>query len=270
MIGISKIGGERIRFNSNVVVQVSGLRHQRPRVPAARRPADHRQLAAVPQREAEPLVPQPVHQLQSSTPAGTPTATGCSAAATSTRSVNFINNWSVGGGGNLQRPYFDDRATRGGPGVYIEGYKTFWSWFNTDNRKPISLNEFNGMGRDGDQVVVPRPRDLRVTYRPMPAITVSTGVRVNRAVNDAQWIGLVTDARDHYVFGRTRSDDRRAHPALQLHDDAEPVAAALRGAVRLGGRLRRLQGAGEPPQPRLRRALLAVRLTAPTTTRTST
>ena len=36
--------------------------------------------------------------------------------------------------------------------------------------------------------------------------------------------------RDHYVFGRTRPDDRGAHRARQLHDDAEPVAAALRAS----------------------------------------
>ena len=51
-------------FQLERVVQVSGLRRQRHRVPAAGRPAVDRQLAAVPQREAESLAPEPLHQLQ--------------------------------------------------------------------------------------------------------------------------------------------------------------------------------------------------------------
>jgi hypothetical protein len=41
-----------------------------------------------------------------------------------------------------------------------------------------------------------------VTYRPMSPLEISSGVQVNLAVRDAQWVENVTDTRTHYVFGR--------------------------------------------------------------------
>jgi len=125
------------------------------------------------------------------------------------------------------------RATRGGPAVYFEGYKVFWSWFNTDNRKPISLNGFNGMGRDGIKSWF-RDHEFSATYRPIQAITVTTGVRVNRLVNDSQWTALVTDSRDHYVFGRidqttvalTQRFNYTMTPNLSLQLYAEPFVSS--------------------------------------------
>src|SRR5207248_8153283 len=113
----------------------------------------------------------------------------------------FINNWAVGGGTNFNAVEFDDRVTRGGPGVYSEGHHTFWSWFDTDNRKRLSLNFFTGGGSDSIRSWF-RDHEISATYRPIAALTVTSGVRINRAVNDSQWTGLVTDTSDHYVFGR--------------------------------------------------------------------
>ena len=36
----------------------------------------------------------------------------------------------------------------------------------------------------------------------MSAVTLTSGLRINRALNESQWIELVADTRDHYVFGR--------------------------------------------------------------------
>jgi Domain of unknown function (DUF5916) len=92
-------------------------------------------------------------------------------------------------------------VTRGGPVVLSEGFDNFWSWFNSDNRRKVSANFFTGAGRNGlgswfaDQ-------EWSLTFRPISALTFTSGLRINRAVNDTQWTGLVTDTADHYVFGR--------------------------------------------------------------------
>ena len=91
--------------------------------------------------------------------------------------------------------------TRGGPVVLTEGFDNFWSWFNSDNRRKVSVNFFGGAGKNGlgswfaDQ-------EWSITIRPISPLTITSGVRVNRAVNDTQWTGLITDTADHYVFAR--------------------------------------------------------------------
>ena len=116
-------------------------------------------------------------------------------------SATFVNNWQAGGGVNTNKLTSDDRMTRGGPVVLTEGFDTFWSWFNSDNRRRVSANVFVGGGQNGvgswfsDQ-------EISLTFRPISPLTITSGVRINRAVNDTQWTGLVTDTKDHYTFGR--------------------------------------------------------------------
>jgi uncharacterized protein DUF5916/cellulose/xylan binding protein with CBM9 domain len=117
--------------------------------------------------------------------------------------VNFKNNWSAGGGVGLELREFDDRLTRGGPGAYAEGYRNFWSWLNTDNRKPLSLSMFSGAGRNGVGGWF-RENNVDLTYRPMSAITVATGLQINRSASDHQWVELVTDSTGHYVFANIK------------------------------------------------------------------
>ena len=116
-------------------------------------------------------------------------------------SATFVNNWHAGGGVNTNRLTSDDRMTRGGPVVLTEGFDNFWSWFNSDNRRRVSVNFFTGGGRNGlgswfaDQ-------EWSLTFRPISPLTITSGVRIDRAVNDTQWTALVTDTADHYVFAR--------------------------------------------------------------------
>jgi hypothetical protein len=114
-------------------------------------------------------------------------------------SANFVNNWSAGGGIETQKRGLDDRVTRGGPAVFMEGADNFWSWFNTDNRKKISLNFFTGAGQDGLRSWF-RGHEISATYRPVASLTVTSGVRVNRNRNQNQWTDNVTDSTKHYVF----------------------------------------------------------------------
>jgi len=115
--------------------------------------------------------------------------------------ITFVNNWSVGGGVGTNRLNVDDRLTRGGPAVLTEGFDNFWSWLNTDNRKRVSLNLFGAAGRNGVGSWF-ADNETSVTFRPISSLEITSGVRLNRAVNDTQWTGLVTDTTDHYTFGR--------------------------------------------------------------------
>ena len=102
-------------------------------------------------------------------------------------------------GGGLGRDWsvFDDRLARGGPGGLAGGYTVFWSWLNSDNRRQVSFNVFNGGGRDryGSWH---RDHELTVTYRPTSGLTLTPGIRINRGVRDYQWVEKVDD--DHYIF----------------------------------------------------------------------
>ena len=113
--------------------------------------------------------------------------------------VEFINNWSTGGGIGKDFSFFDDRLTRGGPGGLVNGYDLLWSFLNSDSRKPIWINVFNGVGRDG-QGTWHRDHELNVNFRPQPALTVTPGVRINRASRDSQWVENVTGEGGHYIF----------------------------------------------------------------------
>ena len=150
-------------------------------------------------------------------------------------SVTLLNNWSMGGGYGMQPMGFDDRLTRGGPGGYAEGFDTFWSWVNSDTRRRVSANIFNGGGRNGVGSWF-RDHELELTFRPMSALTVTSGFRINRALNETQWIELVTDPRDHYVFGRidqttvalTERLNYTMTPNLSLQLYGEPFVSAGR------------------------------------------
>jgi hypothetical protein len=145
----------------------------------------------------------------------------------------FINNWSVGGGYSVNGLSFDDRATRGGPVVAMEGSREFWHYVNTDNRRAVSLNYNGGLGGDGHGSSW---RDISpsVTYRPMPSLMVSAGIRYRTNTTDSQWVEQITDTADHYVFGHldqtTVSLTARVNytmtPNLSLQLYAQPFVSA--------------------------------------------
>ena len=146
--------------------------------------------------------------------------------------ANFVNNWSGGGGVGVNGRTLDDRMTRGGPIVLTQGFKSFWSFFNTDNRKPVSLSVFNGAGGDGFGSWF-REHNVSVTLRPITPLTITSGVRLNRSADDTQWTGKFTDSRAHYTFGRisqtTVSLEERLNftmsPTLSLQLYAQPFVS---------------------------------------------
>jgi hypothetical protein len=115
--------------------------------------------------------------------------------------VTFANNWQAGGGTfrPLSNHGFDDRATRGGPGLIAEQGGEAWFFVYSDNRRKFSAGLEGDWGSDSHntswQVWYPS-----MTVRPIPAIMFSLGVNLNPSHQDAQWVNNVADSQTHYVF----------------------------------------------------------------------
>ena len=81
---------------------------------------------------------------------------------------SFKNNWSHRASASTRAPgSFDDRATRGGPGANFDSSWSFWSYVNTDDRKPVAFDTFLGGGNSefGPHFFDANPA---LTFRPMP------------------------------------------------------------------------------------------------------
>ena len=100
---------------------------------------------------------------------------------------SFKNNWGTGFGINRERGSFDDRATRGGPGANYDAIGSFWSYVNTDDRKPVAFDTFIGGGYSefGPHFFNVNPG---LTFRPLPSLSISGGFRFNKFDQDAQWV----------------------------------------------------------------------------------
>jgi uncharacterized protein DUF5916 len=94
------------------------------------------------------------------------------------------------------------------------------------------VNMFNGGGRNGVGSSF-HDHEATITYRPISAVTVSSGVRVNRANHADQWTNLITDTKDHYVFAHldqttvvlTERFNFTMSPTLSLQLYAEPFVS---------------------------------------------
>jgi hypothetical protein len=145
----------------------------------------------------------------------------------------FTNNWSTGGGYNINGLNFDDRTTRGGPGVYMQGGRGVWYYVNSDNRRAVSL-VYNGSWFVDGRGSMSRDFNPEFTIRPVPALMLSTGLRFSRNVADSQWVGEVTDSSKHYVFGHldqttvalTERFNYTLTPNLSIQLYAQPFVSA--------------------------------------------
>jgi hypothetical protein len=147
--------------------------------------------------------------------------------------ATWVNNWNMGGGYNFSFLEVDDRATRGGPAVYNGGFRTGWHYLNSDPRRQLQLNYFIGGGSNGEGQTF-FDFNPGITFRPLPALTVKQGLRLSKNTYGAQWVDKVTDAADHYVFGDldqktvalTTRVDYTVTPNLSLELYAEPFVSA--------------------------------------------
>jgi hypothetical protein len=122
----------------------------------------------------------------------------------------FTNNWSTGGGVNVNATTFDDRLTRGGPGGYRNPNVNGWYYFNTDNSRIASFHWDSNFFRDrpgsgGVGVTYNFSVNPRVQFRPVPAVSTEVGILQARDVEDTQWVAnLQGTDRSHYVLGRLK------------------------------------------------------------------
>jgi len=232
MLGISKIGGKYVRFNSNVAFKTPGF--------------EINDLGFL--RRADQRTMGNWLQIRSDTPNkwfrsrminfnqyatwnfdGDRVFSGGNVNAHAT----LLNNWNFGGGYNFSALEFDDRATRGGPGVYSGGFRTVWHYLNTDPRRQLRLNYFAAGGSNGEgQTFV--EFGPGVTYRPLPALTINPGLRFSKNTFGAQWVDNLTEGGTHYVFGEldqqtvamTMRLNYTMTPTLSLELYAEPFVSA--------------------------------------------
>jgi hypothetical protein len=229
MLAISKIGGERVRFNSNVSLKSPGFDIND--VGFMRR-ADQRNMSNWMQVRYERPTKwyrsfrYNLNQWAGWNFDGDMLNLGFNVNA----HMVFLNNWGTGMGVNWNPQGFDDRATRGGPGAYGNTERSVWAYVEGDNRKPVSLSVFSFVAADGlgsgSSDVSPS-----VNWRPSSFLMIDTGLSFSRNHNQSQWI---EQADGHYVFGeinqRTVSIRTRLNytvtPTLTIQLYAEPFVSA--------------------------------------------
>lgn len=229
ILSFSKIGGQRVRFTSNVSLKTPGFDSND--VGFLRR-ADSRNMSNWLQWRHD----RPSKYLRSFrfnlnqwggwNFAGDRLNLGYNVNAHAT----FTNQWGVGSGVNYNPQSFDDRATRGGPGAYGSTQKSIWAYVESDGRKPIQggLNVFVARNDIGS-----RSSDLSpyLTWRPSSFLSVTTGLSLSDNDDRQQW---VENEADRYVFARleqrtvsmTARVDYTVTPNLSIQIYAEPFVSA--------------------------------------------
>ena len=143
----------------------------------------------------------------------------------------FKNNWATGTGGNLNPQPFDDRGTRGGPGVYRNFQRSMWGYVESDERPAVSGGMFSFVSSDGQGTTF---LDLNpsVSYRPSSFLKVTAGLGFSRNHDESQWVEAQDDGR--FVFGRLHQTtvglrgrlNYTVTPALSIQLYAEPFVSA--------------------------------------------
>ncbi len=143
----------------------------------------------------------------------------------------FRNNWGTGTGGNINWQPFDDRATRGGPGVYGNAQRSIWAYLESDQRPAVSLGVFTFNSTDGKGTTV---HDIgpNVSYRPSSFLKASLGVHWTQNIDASQWVEATDDGR--YVFARIYQQtvgiqtrlNYTVTPALSIQLYAEPFVSS--------------------------------------------
>jgi Domain of unknown function (DUF5916)/Carbohydrate family 9 binding domain-like len=229
MLAVNKIGGERVRFSSNVSLKSPGFEINDV---GFMRPADQRTMSNWLQVRYERPTKwyrsfrYNLNQWAGWNFDGDLLNPGFNVNA----HLQFLNHWRTGMGVNLNPQAFDDRATRGGPGAYGNGSRSVWAYVEGDSRKPVSVAVFSFVWRDG-QGSTESDVSPSVDWRPSSFLSLSTGPSFRRNHNQSQWI---EESDGRYVFGeidqRTVSIRTRLNytvtPTLTVQLYAEPFVSA--------------------------------------------
>jgi hypothetical protein len=204
LVGFSKIGGERTRFNTNVGFKSPGF--------------DINDLGF--QRRADERTMGNWFQMRHDTPGKYVRSfrwnlnqyAGWNFGADrlwSGANVNmhwiFQNNYRTGYGINIDGAPLRDRVTRGGPAVLGNPGVGVWFYFNADDRRALYPG-YGGFHWTDAERSVRHEFSPSITWRPTSAFSMSTGFRYWKNDDDAQWVENVEDEDGtvHYVFGRIR------------------------------------------------------------------
>ncbi len=229
-LSLSKIGGERVRFTSNVGLKSPGF--DMNDVGFLRR-ADERAMSNWLQvRYDKPSKYLRSFRYNLNQWAGW-NADGdllYSGGNVNAHAV-FLNNWSAGFGVNVNAQGFDDRATRGGPGAYGNPQRSLWTYLNTDERKPVSVSLSTSNSTDGRGTTF-ADFSPSVSGRPTSYLSVSGGLSLRRNRDQSQWIEQ--DETGRYVFGRidqntvalTARVNYTVTPSLSIQLYAQPFVSA--------------------------------------------
>jgi len=228
-IAISKIGGQRVRFNSNASVKSPGFDSND--IGFMRR-ADQQTMSNWLQwRNDKPNRYLRSFRFNLNQWAGWNYGGDL---LNSGGNVNahavFPNNWSTGMGVNLNPQTFDDRATRGGPGAYRNGQKSVWAYLSSDERRRVGggLNIYRA--NDGLGMTY-REFSPEVTWRPSSFLNISGGLSISTNHDPSQW---VEEVDGHYVFARidqhtvglTTRVNYTVSPRLSIQIYAQPFVSA--------------------------------------------
>ena len=114
---------------------------------------------------------------------------------------SFQNQWNTGFGVNANFRTFDDRRTRGGPGVYNNPGWNTWQYLSTNDRKLVSLGWDSSFGRNPSGYWSFWNAGPSVTVRPTSALSATLGLAFSRNDEDAQWVrNLTIDGQPRYIF----------------------------------------------------------------------
>ena len=229
MLAVAKIGGERVRFNSNFSMKSPGFDIND--VGFMRR-ADQRNIGNwVQVRYERPTkwyrsFRYNLNQWAGWNFDGDRLSLGYNVNA----HIVFLNHWGTGSGVNYNPQSFDDRATRGGPGAYQNTQRSVWWYVEGDQRKPVSVGMFSVVGGDREGSSISEV-DPYINWRPSSFLKLSAEFAFIRNHDQSQWIEQVDD---RYIFGelrqRTVSIRTRLNytvtPNLTIQLYAEPFVSA--------------------------------------------
>ncbi len=143
----------------------------------------------------------------------------------------FRNNWGTGTGGNINWQPFDDRATRGGPGVYGNAQRSIWAYLESDQRPAVSVGIFTFNLTDGKGTTL-HDASPNISYRPSSFLKASVGLHWSQNIDQSQWVEATDDGR--YVFSRIYQQtvgiqtrlNYTVTPALSIQLYAEPFVSS--------------------------------------------
>ena len=102
-------------------------------------------------------------------------------------SLQLRNYWNLYGGGERNFEFYDDLDARGGPTIIKPANNFYYVGVNSDSRKRWGLD----VGTNGQRDAVggwQRSVNLGIRLQPSGRFQTNVGIRINKAVDSAQWI----------------------------------------------------------------------------------